>query len=417
MPTRTDIDTAIDSGWMLDVLSEPINRYRVVDRIITYCNQAWADLYRIHRSGVIGRCLDDFLSPDELEGMHAQLALIGPDEPVLVDSIARIDSGEDRRWLQWVDHYVDTPTGPEIVSVGRDVTQREVAQLALAESEHRFRMLADASQDVVWRARRPGFQFDYVSPSVYRLLGVEPTWLLDDARRVFDLADRDARAMVTKLFAAGEWPELIDLQLRDAQGETVIVETSITYSDHAIHGVARDVTAVRNLHTTLTANAATDSLTGIANRRSFEETLQTELARVGATSGDLAIVYADLDGLKEINDRYGHDAGDTVLRECARRLEACADGADTVARLGGDEFAIIHEIRGESAERVIDRVIQRFRTPMRISSTRSLTCSASIGVATTVDDGNVAEDLVAAADRAMYTQKRRSKRLAHRALR
>lgn len=411
MPTTSEMFTtsATDAGWMLDVLSEPINRYRVADRVIVYCNQAWADQYRVERSDAIGRHLDDFLSADELDGLHAQLALIGPDDPVLVDTVARVDSGEERRWLQWVDHYVVTETGPEILSVGRDVTERHVAEQALAESEQRFRTLADASSDVVWRARRPGFRFDYISPSVYRLLGYQPSWFLEDGARVLQVACRETREMVQRLFANGEWPELIDLHLHDADGQVVIVESSITYGEHAIHGIGRDVTEIRNLQTTLATDATTDALTGLANRRCFDETLRSELRRVSATSTDLAVVYVDLDRLKEINDRHGHDAGDRVLRECGRRLLASADGADTVARLGGDEFAIIHEIRGDSIDRIVERVAHHIATPIAISPARSLVCDASLGVATSRDHGHVAAHVVAAADRAMYEHKRRTR--------
>lgn len=404
----TDPHTAdtSDANWMFDVLSEPINKFRVSDRVITYCNKAWARHYDTPITDVIGRCLDDFLSRDELDGLHAQLDLIGPDLPVLEDSAARVDSAETQRWLQWVDHYVVTEHGPEIVSVGRDVTDRHLALQALAESETRFRTLADSSSDIVWRVRQATRSFDYLSPATVHILGYEPDHFIENAGRLFEISDSTTRRLLERLLAGEHLPDRLDLALRHADGRSVILETSVSRTGDAIQGVGRDVTEIRNLQTTLQKSASTDPLTGLPNRRSFDHALESELARTSEAGTTLAVAYIDLDQLKPVNDRFGHETGDLVLQEAARRLVACADGSDIVARIGGDEFVIIHEVRGDSLSRIVDRIDQRFQQPISISPTASIVCSASVGTAQTPTAGNSASELVALADRAMYAAKR-----------
>lgn len=396
---------ASDAGWMFDVLSEPVNRFRLSDRLITYCNDAWAKHYGVRSSDAIGCCLDGFLSPDELVGLHAQLALLGPDDPVLVDCVARVDSGTEQRWLQWVDHYVVTVEGPEIISVGRDVTDRHIAQQALVESERRFRTLADESSDVVWRIRLPNVCFDYVSPSVMEILGVDPSVLVENFDSFLRMVEPETRAVVQRLIDGEELPDRIDLRFLRSDGSNVILESSISRGNDAIQGVGRDVTQIRHLQSSLAAKASTDALTGLANRRMFEDGLAAELTRTAAANTTLAIIYIDLDNLKPVNDHYGHNAGDMVLIEAARRLVSCADGSDLVARVGGDEFVIVHEVRADSVRRMCDRLENRFQRPVSLSESVSVVCPVSIGVADTRTWGHSGRKLVAAADQAMYSNK------------
>lgn len=399
------VDSA-DPSWMLDVLSEPINKYRVSDRVITFCNRAWVEHYGQGLSDVVGRCLDDFLSEDELDGLHSQLRLLGPDRPVVVDSVARVDSRERARWVEWVDHYVVTEHGPEIISVGRDVTDRHLAQQALAESEIRFRALADSSSDIVWRIRESTGSFDYVSPAVHHILGFGPDYFIEDIRHLLDICEPRTRDILERLLAGEDLPDRFDLALRHADGHSVILESSASRSGDAIQGVGRDVTDIRNLQSTLEETASTDALTGLANRRSFDLALQAEITRTSAAGATLGVLYIDLDQLKPVNDRFGHEAGDHVLQEAGRRFLACADGTDLVARIGGDEFVIIHEVRDDSLDRLVARIDHRFEQPIAVSPTNSVICAASVGVAEMPQDGTTANELVVAADRSMYEAKR-----------
>ncbi len=140
-----------NAAAMLDALPERVNRYRFSDLAIVYCNAAWGAQYNVDPGEAVGRSLKEFLSDDEMDGVHQQLALLGPDAPILVDSEARAVANAPDKWLEWIDRYLLGPDGPEVLSIGRDVTQRHDTEIKLAESEARFRDLADKSADVVWR--------------------------------------------------------------------------------------------------------------------------------------------------------------------------------------------------------------------------------------------------------------------------
>lgn len=408
MTTTADvIPHTWDAAAMLDALAERVNRYRICDHAITYCNAAWASQYNVDPAEAIGRTLDEFLSPDELEGLHSALSAIGPDNPILVDEVAREVPNAPGQWLAWVDRYLVGPDGPEVLSVGRDVTERHVAEQRLAESESRFRDLADKSSDIVWHiTAEPTPRFDYMSPSVENILGYPPGYFLDDFNRVLDILDDTGRRAID-LALRGERPlGRMDFHLRHADGSIVIGETLTTVVRDAVQGVTRDVTELRRLQDRLAALALRDPLTGLANRRLLDELLDAELARTQRSEVPLAVAYIDLDGLKQVNDTYGHDAGDLVLCETARRLVTLVRGADVVARLGGDEFVVVYEPKDPNSDRLVDRIDEALVEPIEISAGTTVSCPASIGTADTRIVGASATKLLAAADDAMYQVKR-----------
>jgi len=118
------------------------------------------------------------------------------------------------------------------------------------------------------------------------------------------------------------------------------------------------------------------------------------------------VAYIDLDGLKQVNDTYGHDAGDLVLCETARRLVAIVRGADVVARLGGDEFVVVYEPKDPNSDKLVDRIDAALVEPIELAGGTVVTCPASVGTADTRIVGASASKLLAAADDAMYQVKR-----------
>lgn len=168
-----------------------------------------------------------------------------------------------------------------------------------------------------------------------------------------------------------------------------------------------------------------DALTGLPNRTLLFERLEQQLLRAERDGAAVGLVYLDLDGFKPVNDEHGHDAGDAVLVEVARRLSGAVRIGDTVARLGGDEFAILcpRVVAGEDLEHIADRVRTAMREPIALPDGAAVTISASMGQA--VADGAAAgdagggsaggpvgatpmgaDDLVRRADAAMYAAKR-----------
>ena len=154
MRTHADHDTRtfyVAAAEVLDLMPERVIRFSVPSLVVSYCNAAWGEGHNVEPSEVIGHRLDEFLSAPELVGVDYQLGRLGPDHPILADDHARPAPDATGQWMEWVDRYMWTPNGAEVIAVGRDVTARYIAELSLAESEARFRNLADRSADVVWR--------------------------------------------------------------------------------------------------------------------------------------------------------------------------------------------------------------------------------------------------------------------------
>jgi diguanylate cyclase (GGDEF)-like protein len=153
--------------------------------------------------------------------------------------------------------------------------------------------------------------------------------------------------------------------------------------------------------------ATHDALTGLANRALFYDRLRQGIGIARRHSCRLAILNLDMDGLKAINDQFGHRAGDAAIRETGRRISQISRESDTVARLGGDEFAVIMA-RIDSPDAAIghaDRLDGDIRRPFSFEGV-PLALAASIGVATFPDDGGDVDILVERADQAMYAVKR-----------
>jgi diguanylate cyclase (GGDEF)-like protein len=150
-----------------------------------------------------------------------------------------------------------------------------------------------------------------------------------------------------------------------------------------------------------------DALTTLSNRRMFNESLRTLLALSAHRRANFALLIIDLDGLKQVNDSLGHDAGDALLVDAAGRLRGLIRGADSLARVGGDEFAILVADVGEPAEveALCGRIVDAFQPAFEFQGAR-IESTTSVGVAMFPDDGRDQETIYKAADLALYAAKR-----------
>lgn len=150
-----------------------------------------------------------------------------------------------------------------------------------------------------------------------------------------------------------------------------------------------------------------DVLTGLANRNLLTDRLSHAIAQTSRQKGQLAVLFLDLEGFKEVNDAHGHDAGDGVLRRVAERLRACVREGDTIARLGGDEFVVVLENIGDQKDvnHVVEKIKNGFEQHFSVDS-HSIKLGISVGVALYPQDGANVEALIRHADSTMYQDKR-----------
>ena len=171
--------------------------------------------------------------------------------------------------------------------------------------------------------------------------------------------------------------------------------------------VFQDITERKLMEDQLLKMAKYDSLTGLANRTLFLEFLKSSLDRSDRNKQQTAVMFLDLDHFKEINDRLGHDAGDQLLMSVARRLEGCVRKVDIVARLGGDEFAVVlDEVNNHNdAQIVAGKILAALAQPHQLADV-SRTVGTSIGIAFYPENAPDADQLLKAADEAMYVAKK-----------
>ena len=152
-----------------------------------------------------------------------------------------------------------------------------------------------------------------------------------------------------------------------------------------------------------------DTLTKLPSRVLFFEKLEKAIFQAKHAGHSLAVLFIDLDNFKQINDCFGHQAGDAVLQEASARLLSCVRNEDTVSRLAGDEFSVLLEILRTKSEIevVAERIVSTFSTPMYFNL-NMLAVGASIGISVYPDDGDNADELLRKADIAMYTIKKRA---------
>ncbi|QBI19230.1 EAL domain-containing protein [Egibacter rhizosphaerae] len=253
----------------------------------------------------------------------------------------------------------------------------------------------------------------YASPAVAQLgwaaehlEGQDLTWLLHPDDRL------QASTSLREVVDSPGSRRTFEARVRDARGHWHVLETVATdhRGDPELRGIllnSRAITERKALEDQLALQAHTDSLTGLLNRTSFEDRVGATLEAWRAWHPPPAVLYIDLDNLKQVNDAYGHWAGDELLSAVAQRLRASTRGGDAVSRLGGDEFAVLlTQANRATVERVADRVLSGIRNgPIGPGHPRP---EASMGVAIARPGWTVTQ-LLQAADAAMYEVKRAGK--------
>lgn len=170
------------------------------------------------------------------------------------------------------------------------------------------------------------------------------------------------------------------------------------------------LTRLKRTNEQITHLAHHDNLTELPNRILFYDRLNQEIKKARRNKDSIAVLFLDLDGFKTINDTLGHDSGDTLLREAARRIVACVRDSDTVARIGGDEFTVILSSvpTRESIVSVAKKIVEAIADPFMLNG-KNCRVTVSIGIALYPDNGETAEQLLKLADAAMYLAKNSGK--------
>jgi diguanylate cyclase (GGDEF)-like protein/PAS domain S-box-containing protein len=290
--------------------------------------------------------------------------------------------------------------------------ERDQSEKKLRHSEARYRALVGNLNYGICRCNSKGKFLD-VNQALVTMLGYasrEELLAANHASEILCNASQRAQLLGRTPGKDGEdGSDPLELEWKRKDGTTLKVRLSGREVGNAggmgsYEIIVEDVTEQRKLEDHLRQEAAKDSLTGLANYRHLVETVDMEIKRSERTAREFAILFLDLDGLKTINDRFGHIVGSQALCRLADVLCICSRNIDTPARFGGDEFALVLPETGrEAASLVAKRVCESLG-----GDGKEPTLSVSIGVAIYPRDGEKLDVLLGAADAALYSMKART---------
>ncbi|MCG7992773.1 MAG: EAL domain-containing protein [Candidatus Thiodiazotropha lotti] len=309
----------------------------------------------------------------------------------------------------------DDGTTYALCGISLDITEQKRAEDALKESEQRFRIAGQAAFDLIYEWNIETDELKWYG-DVDQILGYKEGFLSDDIQSWLQLIHpEDLQLMQNSVELHRNSTKEIryEYRIRHADG-------SYRYwKDHALPlldqdnrpyrwvGVCTDITLQKEHQLQLEHHANHDLLTGLPNRALLSDRLTQAMHQEKRREQRLAVIYIDLDGFKEINDRYGHDVGDLVLIGMSKRFESALRQGDTIARFGGDEFvAVLSDIESrEACYPMLRRLMEAAIRPIQ-QQNQLIQVSASIGVTLYPQDEEVGGDqLLRQADQAMYQAK------------
>lgn len=390
------------------------------DRQVIYWNDASEALYGYTKAEAMGRKLEDLLIPPENRKcvIAAVRNWIINGQTIPSNELELIHKDGSKVTVYSNHFMIQNSEGErEIYCLDIDLRDRKQAEIALKDSEERYRLLAENTNDLVC-LHHPDGRYLYVSLSCETLLGYRYDEMMGkDPYTFFHPDDHDRiRYDVNEKVISGK-PIPVTYRMRQKSGNYIWFETltkSITDDTGRViqlQTTSRDVTERIQVQTQLKYDALHDTLTGLPNRNLLMERLELAIHRAKRLENNhFAVLFLDLDRFKVINDSLGHLAGDKLLIAIAQKLQATFREIDLVARLGGDEFVVLLEDVNDIQEAIhaTERIFTEFQTPTVIEE-REVYTNASIGVVLATKDYDLASDLLRDADIAMYRAKTNGK--------
>lgn len=409
---KTLIQTIPDLIWLKDPQG-----------IYLACNSRVEDLFAAKEEDIIGKTDYDLLEKNQADFFRKyDLAAMESSSPSVNEEWVTFANDGHQELLETTKTPMYDAQGTLIgvLGVGHNITQQRQSEAQLKQSEESFRSLFNSLAEAVCVQDETG-TIVAVNQGASRMYQQPTDWFV--GKTLMDISDHstdpDMLLSMLQQTLAGQ-PQLYEHLGIRADGSIFPQEIRQTqgtwFGRKVVFRVAIDITDRKQQQQQLELLAHYDALTELPNRLLLADRLKQAMAQASRRHSRLAVVYLDLDGFKEINDQYGHNAGDMLLIRIASRMKHVLRDSDTLARLGGDEFvAILQEVNDHSeVTGILDRLKLSASEPVIIGDT-SLNVSASIGVTFYPQDiiNIEADQLIRQSDQAMYMAKQSGKNRYH----
>ena len=393
---------------------------------ITYVSSQVRSVLGYDPASVVGNSIYDYILSDQVPSVRKWLESMGRRRKKRVTGVEYQAERKDgvSIWLRVNSLQVFDEENRHVGYRGAslDVTRSKEAEQAVVESEEKLRLISDSSQDAIIMIDEHG-GVRFWNPAAEKLFGYTSAEIMGKKihNHLVPMEKQDDEpegpsegepVMAKEIDCMGSGAvrcQLQEMYALRSNGAHVPVEVSVSRVPHegqwwSVASI-RDITERKAAEEQLRAFASTDSLTGLSNRRFFLETANRECDRMLRYGSRVSVIMLDVDHFKDINDTYGHDVGDAVLRELASVCRKGLREVDVIGRLGGEEFAVLlPETDEPGAVLVAERMRQAVSRIMVESDKGPVHLTISLGVAQACGDGNV-EQLLKRADKALYRAK------------
>lgn len=318
-----------------------------------------------------------------------------------------------------------TAAGLLLLYLIRKLRQERSARLTLrnevAENERHFRFIAENSVDVIWTMDLATRRLTYISPSVLALRGFTAAEVMQQNLYDWMTAESAEQVLATLEDAIVRWnagdrrDTKRTLAIQQPHKDGHLIHTEVVTTLHAndagelvsVLGVTRDISERKASEEMMHNLAFYDALTKLPNRRLLQDRLQQAMITAHREQQKMALLFIDLDHFKPVNDQYGHQTGDWLLKMVARRMLNCVRESDTVARMGGDEFVVLlpGPIEKEQVLPIAEKIHARLNQSFEMSDGTPLSIACCIGIALYPEHGKNQKQLLKHGDQAMYQAK------------
>ncbi len=387
-----------------------------IDRDLRYrfTNEHYQFLLGVDPRTMVGKRVDEVFGPEVLARWQDCFDIVLSGRRIHVERPGEEMERHLHLMVELVPDLAPDGSVPGFYMMCTDITERKTAELAQAASEKRLRLIADHLPVMISAIDRDHV-LQFGNATYRRWLDTDPDTLPGRpmASVTGEAAYLEARPWLERAFAG----QVTDYEsTARLHGEPRVLETTFVPEVHKdgsvpfVYALTTDVTRSREVEAELLRQARRDPLTGIPNRRHFEDVLDQAIERVRRQDSQMALAYLDIDNFKHINDSLGHSGGDEVLKEFALRLSGNVRTTDTVARLAGDEFVIVFEnIRHPDEIRLLAQKVMDAVAPDFTVLGAPLHVTTSIGIALYAGGTETAGGLIGRADMALYDTKRRGR--------